>query len=155
MLEKICAPALLYIAFSITHVIIDTMKGLYNTAMTKFIVMIIFSALLNILCQSGLGIISWIIVFIPFIMMSIITTMVLITFGLSPASGKLKYDKTNGDVAHINNKVDDEPVEYNKDHTHKYETVEGKVKESDTDKNEIHAHTHTGEQNSYTLKQKI
>ena len=84
MLEKICTPALLYIAFSLTHVIIDTINGLYNTAMTKFLVMIVFTVLLNVLCQGGLGIVSWIIVFILFIMMSIITAMILFSFGLSP-----------------------------------------------------------------------
>jgi fatty acid desaturase len=66
---------------------------LYNTALVKFIVMIIFTFLLNILCQRGLTVISWFIVFIPFITMTIITTLLLITFGLSPFSGKI--DNTN------------------------------------------------------------
>ena len=67
---QLCAPALIYIAFSLTQVVIDTFKGLYNTAFFKFIVMIIITFLLNALCQSGMSIISWIIVFIPFIFMS-------------------------------------------------------------------------------------
>jgi len=92
MLDKLCPPALLYIAFSITQIIIDTFKGMYNTAFLKFIVMIIFSLVLNILCNRGLGIISWFIVFIPFIMMTIITTMLLFVFGLSPATGGLDYN---------------------------------------------------------------
>jgi len=92
MLDKLCPPALLYIAFSITQIIIDTFKGMYNTAFLKFIVMIIFSLVLNILCNRGLGIISWFIVFIPFIMMTIITTMLLLFFGLSPATGGLDYN---------------------------------------------------------------
>ena len=36
-------------------------------ALMKFIVMIIISIMLNILCSHGLGLISWMIVFIPFI----------------------------------------------------------------------------------------
>jgi len=92
MLDKLCPPALLYIAFSITQIIIDTFKGMYNTAFLKFIVMIIFSLVLNILCNRGLGIISWFIVFIPFIMMTIITTMLLFVFGLSPVTGGLDYN---------------------------------------------------------------
>lgn len=86
---NVCAPALIYIAFSLTQVIIDTFKGLYNTALFKFIVMIIITILLNALCQSGMGIISWIIVFIPFIFMSVIVAILLYVFGLDPATGKL------------------------------------------------------------------
>ena len=87
MLEKLCAPAILYIAFSLTQIIIDIFKEMYNTAFFKFIVMMIFSIMLNILCKRGLGVISWFIVFVPFIMMTIITTMLLFVFGLSPATG--------------------------------------------------------------------
>lgn len=86
---NVCAPALIYIAFSLTQVIIDTFKGLYNTALFKFIVMIIITILLNALCQSGMGIISWIIVFIPFIFMSVVVAILLYVFGLDPATGKL------------------------------------------------------------------
>jgi len=93
----LCAPALIYVAFSLTQVVIDTFKGLYNTAFFKVIVMIIITILLNSLCQSGMGIISWIIVFIPFIFMSIIVAILLYVFGLDPATGKLniKCDDCN------------------------------------------------------------
>jgi len=87
----LCAPALIYVAFSLTQVIIDTFKGLYNTAFFKFIVMIIITILLNSLCQSGMGIISWIIVFIPFIFMSVIVAILLYVFGLDPATGQLNF----------------------------------------------------------------
>ena len=85
-----CAPALLYVAFSLTHIIVDLFKQMYNTALVKFIVMIIFTFLLNLLCQRGLTVISWFIVFIPFITMTVITTLLLIIFGLSPFTGKVK-----------------------------------------------------------------
>ena len=65
---------------------------MYNTAFFKLIVTIIFTIALNTLCIQGLGIISWFIVFVPFIMMSIITTLLLFAFGLSPTSGRLKYN---------------------------------------------------------------
>ena len=69
---KLCAPAIIYLIFSSTQVIIDTTQGLYNTALMKIIVMSMVTILLNILCIQGLGIVSWIIVFIPFILMTII-----------------------------------------------------------------------------------
>jgi hypothetical protein len=51
--------------------------------------MIVFTLLLNILCNRGLGIISWLIVFIPFILMTYITAILLYTFGLTPTTGKI------------------------------------------------------------------
>jgi hypothetical protein len=85
----LCAPALIYVVFSLTQVIIDTTKGLYNTALVKFIIMVMITILLNALCQRGLGIASWIIVFIPFALMTIITSFLLYFFGLKTSSGKI------------------------------------------------------------------
>jgi len=95
MIMNLCTPALIYLAFSLTQIIIDTFKGLYNTAFFKFIVMIIITILLNALCQSGMGIISWIIVFIPFIFMSVIVAILLYVFGLDPATGTLNLKCNN------------------------------------------------------------
>ncbi len=92
---NLCAPALIYVAFSLTQIIIDTFKGLYNTAFFKVIVMVIITILLNALCQAGMGIISWIIVFIPFIFMSVIVAILLYVFGLDPATGKLNIQCDN------------------------------------------------------------
>jgi hypothetical protein len=87
MLDRLCPPAILYLGFSLTQIIIDTFKGYYNTAFFKTIVMCIFTLLLNILCERGLGVISWLIVFIPFILMTYITAVLLFVFGLSPSNG--------------------------------------------------------------------
>ena len=92
---NLCAPALIYVAFSLTQIVIDTFKGLYNTAFFKVIVMIIITILLNALCQAGMGIFSWIIVFIPFIFMSVIVAILLFVFGLDPATGKLNIQCDN------------------------------------------------------------
>jgi hypothetical protein len=53
------------------------------------------TVLLNILCQSGLGLISWLIVFIPFILMTVIVTMLLYVFGLNTTTGTLDYTCNN------------------------------------------------------------
>jgi hypothetical protein len=90
---QLCAPALIYIVFSITQITMDSLKGLHNVAMVKLFISILFTILLNHLCQRGLGIISWIIVFIPFMLMSLITAILLTMFGLDPETGKLKLDR--------------------------------------------------------------
>jgi len=86
---KLCPPAIIYLIFSITQILIDIFKKLYNTVIIKFIVMIMVTILLNILCQSGLGVVSWIIVFIPFILMTVVVSFILYMFGLDAATGKV------------------------------------------------------------------
>jgi hypothetical protein len=88
---NICAPALIYVAFSMTQIIIDTFKGMYNTAFFKVIVMIVITILLNALCQNGMSVISWIIVFVPFMFMSLIVGILLYVFGLDAATGTLNF----------------------------------------------------------------
>ena len=92
---NLCAPAIIYLIFSITQILIDTFKGLYNTAFMKVIVTVMVTLLLNILCEKGLSVVSWIIVFIPFILMTVIVSMLLYIFGLDAATGSLNY-KCNG-----------------------------------------------------------
>ncbi len=89
---KLCPPALIYLIFSAAQIIIDTIKGLYNTAIFKFIVMVMVTFLLNALCLTGLSVVSWVIVFIPFILMTVIVSMLLYIFGLDIASGKFDHD---------------------------------------------------------------
>jgi hypothetical protein len=88
---NLCAPAIIYLIFSITQILIDTFKGLYNTAFVKVIVTIMVTLLLNILCEQGLSVVSWIIVFIPFILMTVIVSMILYVFGLDVATGTFDY----------------------------------------------------------------
>ena len=92
---NLCAPALIYVAFSLTQIVIDTFTGLYNTAILKAIVMVIITILLNTLCYFGMGIVAWIIVFIHFIFMSVIVAILLYVFGLDPSTGHINITNTN------------------------------------------------------------
>ena len=92
---KLCPPSLIYLAFSLIQIILDTINGMYNTAFIKTIVATIITILLNALCQEGMGIISWLIVFIPFIFMSVIVVILLYVFGLDPATGKMNVVCSN------------------------------------------------------------
>ena len=95
---NLCAPAIIYLIFSLTQIIIDLFKGLYNTAIMKTIVMAMVTLLLNILCEKGLSVVSWIIVFIPFIMMTVIVSMLLYIFGLDASTGSLNYNCNNSNA---------------------------------------------------------
>jgi hypothetical protein len=87
-IEGLCAPALIYLIFGASRIIIDTYKGLYNLALMQVFITIIFTYLLNVLCRAGLGIVSWILIAIPFLVMSLIAGVLLVVFGLNPATGK-------------------------------------------------------------------
>ena len=93
-MPTLCAPAVLYLIFSMTKILFDTFQGLYNTAFMKFVVMIMLTLLLHILCQSGLSVIAWIIVFIPFILMTVIVSMLLYVFGLNTTTGTINTCST-------------------------------------------------------------
>lgn len=88
-IESLCPPAIIYIIFSFVHVIVDINNGLYNMAMMKMLVAFIIAIALNFLCQSGMGVMAWIIVFVPFILMTVITALLLLVFGLDPSTGKI------------------------------------------------------------------
>ena len=52
--------------------------------------MIIFALIINILCDLGYNVIAWFLVFIPIIMMTIISTLLLKVFGLNPNEDNLQ-----------------------------------------------------------------
>lgn len=104
ILSSICAPALIYIGFSLIQIFIDIYSNKINEAFLKFIFMLIFTLIINILCDLGFVVIAWIIVFIPIIMMTIISTLLLQVFGLDPDSKDLRsktrnaHDSSNNDI---------------------------------------------------------
>lgn len=92
LLLGLCGPALVYIGFSLIQIFIDIYAGVFNSAFLKFIIMIIFTLILNILCNLGFTVIAWVLVFIPIIMMTIISTLLLRVFGLDPDQKDLRQN---------------------------------------------------------------
>ena len=88
---ELCGPTILYIGFSTIQIIIDTLQKSFNSAILKFFIMIIFTIILNLLCKAGLTLVSWLIVFIPFIFMTVITTTLLFIFGMDSKNGRYDY----------------------------------------------------------------
>ena len=122
MVESLCAPALIFLILTVIQVLIDIFKSYYNEAFIKFISMILITLLLNILCKKGLATIAWLMVFIPFILMTIISIVLVVVFGLNPADGdytvnvKDVNDKNNNDNVdndNDNDNDDDNNVDYN------------------------------------------
>ena len=67
----------------------------------KFVVMIMVTILLNFLCSSKLSVVSWIIVFVPFIFMTVVVTMLLYFFGLNTTTGTIDYACKNSNYQDI------------------------------------------------------
>jgi len=92
----LCPPSLIYLLFSLIQVIFDLYDGFYNTAFIKLLITGIITILLNVLCQQGLAIVAWIIVFLPFLFMGIIVSILLYIFGLDIAKGSVKVETGTG-----------------------------------------------------------
>ena len=106
IVNSLCPPALLYLGFSLIQIIIDLFRSDHVTAFFKFLIMIVFLFILQNLCESGLSIISWFIVFIPFILMTYVSSVIFYLFGMKPKQS---------DVASIAAaKKDPEPNYYNR-----------------------------------------
>ena len=114
--SELCGPALIYLFFSLTQVVVDSFKGFYNTALMKMWITIIITVLLNTLCMRGLGTVAWIIVFIPFFTMTVITSLLLYYFGLDPRTGKISI---SGDAINEKNELsnNNESVDNNSNNT--------------------------------------
>jgi len=93
MLEKICSPALLYLAFSMVQITVDLFQGQYETSLLKFIIMFIFTAVLNILCLNGYTKFVWFIVIIPIILLTYISSILFYIFGISPGKTSVTVQK--------------------------------------------------------------
>jgi len=69
--------------------------------------------MLDLLCKSGLTVLSWIIVFMPFILLTAITLLLLFSLGLSPDQGFLKYEvlNDNDEIPEDNDEIPEEDIE--------------------------------------------
>ena len=72
-----CTPTTFYLVFVGIQIFMDIINGMFQSAIVKLIIAIVFSTLLNILCMRNLGIVSWILVFMPFILTTLISALVL------------------------------------------------------------------------------
>jgi hypothetical protein len=94
MIQKLCMPALIYLIYMVIHITIDLYYGLFNMAIIKIGIGTIITLLLNILCENNMSVISWLVISIPFVMMTIIAVFILVGLGLNPATGKSNTNDT-------------------------------------------------------------
>jgi len=93
MIEKKCSPALLYLDFSMIQITIDLFQGDYSTSLLKFIVMLIFTTILNLLCLNGFTKLVWFIVLIPILLLTYISSVLFYVFGINPERSNVTIHK--------------------------------------------------------------
>ena len=77
LISDLCTPAFVYMAFALSSVASDLIAGVYGAATSKAVVGIIITLLLSALCKRGFGTLAWLIVLIPFALMTLIVMMLL------------------------------------------------------------------------------
>ena len=92
---KICLPAIVYSVIVSTQIIIDIFKGYYQYALMKFIIMIIITGLINLLCQRELTSVGWIIVLVPYMYIIFLTFLLLYLFGFNIVTKQLYVATTS------------------------------------------------------------
>ena len=80
----LCSPALVYLCFSIIHVLIDVYKQEFDSAFLKMSISIIITILLNILCERGLTVISWLLVLAPIMLVTFTVVLLIYFLGFNP-----------------------------------------------------------------------
>lgn len=98
MSMQLCAPIIIYIMFSLLQIILDLLKGLYNSSGVKFIVSAAVTACLYVLCNKGWDLVAWFIVLTPLLFGAAITALVLYKLRLNPTFGS-KCDKGSKNVS--------------------------------------------------------
>ena len=96
ILSSKCAPTVVFIGFSLIQILLDIYDGVIDTAFMKLVIMLVIATIINIMCDIGLSIIAWFLVFVPIIMMTLISTLLLKVIGSSP--GKIITDTSDTDI---------------------------------------------------------
>lgn len=102
---EICTPAIVYSVIVSTQIIIDVMKGFYEYALIKFLIMVIITILINMLCKRELTSLAWVIVLVPYIYTAFMSLLLLYLFGrlLIPNSISNTTTSIKTDVNNTNN----------------------------------------------------
>lgn len=86
IVDSFCPPAIVYLVFTLVHVLMALFDAEFKGALLQSIVGILIILLLQLLCMNGLSIISWIIAFLPLIFYTYMMILLYYVFGLTPST---------------------------------------------------------------------
>jgi hypothetical protein len=76
-IDALCPPALLYLLYVVIHTGLDLALGRFATAAIKTVMGVAGVVILDALCSVDLGVVSWVIVATPFIMVALASSISL------------------------------------------------------------------------------
>ena len=76
-IEDLCPPAFLFMLYVVVHIAMDLSLGFYWMAGIKVVTGLIQIFLLNAFCKFDLGVVSWVIISTPFIIMALATSIAM------------------------------------------------------------------------------
>ena len=91
-LENLCTPAILFVFVMMAHLIFELYERDYSDAFIKLLLSLLFVLCLQLLCVGGMGMISWILVFLPIIVYSYMALLLFFAFGLNPTPAMRKFE---------------------------------------------------------------
>jgi hypothetical protein len=90
---QICPPALIFVIYMTIQVVIDIFQGFYNRSFVKIVLLFLIGGGLNVLCENGYTIVAWVLVFVPFVLMSLVVVLILFLLKKKETSGDVKTKK--------------------------------------------------------------
>ena len=91
LLNYFCGPSIIYFSFVLIHFIMSTYHNKTKAAILQLLIGILITLLLQLLCMRGMSVISWIIVFIPFIFYTYMMVILFYAFGIEPEENMKKH----------------------------------------------------------------
>jgi uncharacterized membrane protein len=73
--SKLCTPALIYLVIAIIGIIMAVKRTGIMSGAVSIIFVLIWTWLLNFLCKKGYNVVSWILLFLPFISVLLVMMM--------------------------------------------------------------------------------
>jgi hypothetical protein len=112
--------------FSLLQIILDLLKGLYNSAGIMLIISAAIVAMLYILCNKGMVMIAWVIVLTPLLFTASIAAFVLYKLKLSSSFGEKCNEGVHASI------INDPLYKHGYTHEYKYTTTPVKVRVTTT-----------------------
>jgi hypothetical protein len=92
LLDQLCPPSIVFTVFLFIFLTIDLYDNKYRTAFAKMIIGFMVVSLLQVLCLSDLGVLAWMIVFLPLIIYTYMTIVVYAAFGIDPEKNMKRFE---------------------------------------------------------------
>jgi hypothetical protein len=78
--SKLCTPALIYLVIAVIGILMAIKRTGILSGAVSLIFVLIWTWLLNFLCKKGYNVVSWILLFLPFI--SVLLVMIQVKAGM-------------------------------------------------------------------------